>query len=61
MARVVIASSADADYAENINDPAASAGWRTVAKYGELFESLYDDLADLISMESGLPARNHPL
>jgi hypothetical protein len=37
MARVVIASSADADYAEIITDLAAKAGWRTAAKYDELF------------------------
>jgi toxin ParE1/3/4 len=46
MARVVIASSADADYAEIITDLAAKAGWRTAARYGELFERLYDRLAD---------------
>ena len=46
MARVVIASSADADYAEVITDVAAKAGWRTAAKYDELFERLYDRLAD---------------
>ena len=46
MARVVIASSADADYAEVITDLAAKAGWRTAAKYDELFERLYDRLAD---------------
>jgi hypothetical protein len=61
--RVVIALSADADYAKNITDPAANAGWRTAAKYDELFERLYDHLADLISAdtESSLSARNHPL
>jgi toxin ParE1/3/4 len=46
MARVVIASSADAHYAEVITDLAAKAGWRTAAKYDELFERLYDRLAD---------------
>ena len=46
MARVVIASSADADYAETITDVAAKAGRRTAAKYDELFERLYDRLAD---------------
>jgi hypothetical protein len=40
MARVVIASSADADYAEVVTDLAAKAGWRTAAKYDELFERL---------------------
>jgi toxin ParE1/3/4 len=45
MARVVIASSADADYAEIITDLAAKAGWRTATRYDELFERLYDRLA----------------
>jgi toxin ParE1/3/4 len=46
MARVVIASSADADFAEILTDLATKAGWRTAAKYTELFEGLYDRLAD---------------
>src|SRR5580692_2083002 len=46
MARLVIASSADADFAEIITDLATKAGWRTAAKYEELFENLYDRLAD---------------
>jgi toxin ParE1/3/4 len=46
MARVVIASSADADFAEILVDLAAKAGWRTASKYNELFEKLYDRLAD---------------
>jgi len=46
MARLVLASSADADYAEIINDLAAKAGWRTAAKYDELFEELFDRLTD---------------
>jgi len=46
MARVVIASSADADYAAIITDLAAKAGWRTAAKYDAIFEGLYDRLAD---------------
>ena len=46
MARVVIASSADADYAQIISDLAAKAGLPTAVKYDELFESLYDRLAD---------------
>jgi toxin ParE1/3/4 len=46
MARVIIASSADADYAEIIADLAAKAGWRMAAKYDELFKRLYDRLAD---------------
>jgi hypothetical protein len=52
MARVVIASSADADYAEVITDLAARAGWRAAAKYRELFARLYDHLADLISSDT---------
>lgn len=46
MARVVIASSADADFAEILTDLATKAGWRTAAKYDELFDRLYDRLAD---------------
>lgn len=46
MARVVIASSADADYAEILADLAAKAGWRVAAQYNERFESLYDRLAN---------------
>jgi toxin ParE1/3/4 len=46
MARIVIASSADADFAEILTDLAAKAGWRTASKYDELFEKLYDRLAD---------------
>ena len=46
MARVVIASSADADFAEIITDLATKAGWRTAAKYEELCENLYDRLED---------------
>ena len=46
MARVVIASSADAHSAEVITALAATAGWRTAAKNDELFERLYDRLAD---------------
>jgi toxin ParE1/3/4 len=46
MTQVVIASSADADYAEIITDLAAKAGWRTAANYDELFERLYNRLAD---------------
>jgi toxin ParE1/3/4 len=46
MARVVIASSADADYAEILTDLTAKAGWRTASKFDELFEKLYDRLAD---------------
>jgi toxin ParE1/3/4 len=45
-ARVVIASSADADYAEILTDLVARAGLRTATKYNELFERLYDRLAD---------------
>ena len=46
MARVVIASSAAADYAEVITDLVAKAGLRAAAKYDEIFERLYDRLAD---------------
>ncbi|MBV9250286.1 MAG: type II toxin-antitoxin system RelE/ParE family toxin [Acetobacteraceae bacterium] len=46
MAQVVIASSADADYAAIITDLLTRAGWRTAAKYDELFENLYNRLAD---------------
>jgi toxin ParE1/3/4 len=46
MARVVIASSADADYAEIIADLAVQAGWRMAARFDALFERLYDQLAD---------------
>jgi toxin ParE1/3/4 len=56
MARVVIASSADADYAEVITDLAAKAGWRTAAKYDELFERLYDRLADHPGSGASRPA-----
>jgi hypothetical protein len=52
MVRVVIASSADSDYAEFITELAAKAGWRTAAKYDELFEGLYDHPADLISSDT---------
>ena len=56
MARVVIASSADADYAEIIADLAAKAGRRTAAKYDELFERLYDRLADHPDSGAARPA-----
>jgi toxin ParE1/3/4 len=46
MARIVIASSADADFAEILAELAIKAGWRTAAKYDELFETLYDRLTD---------------
>ena len=46
MARVVIASSADADFAEILTDLATKAGWRMAAKYGASFDGLYDRLAD---------------
>ena len=46
MARVVIASSADADFAEILTDLATKAGWHVAAKYDELFGKLYDRLAD---------------
>jgi toxin ParE1/3/4 len=56
MAQVVVASSADADYAEIIIDLAAKAGWRTAARYDELFERLYDRLADHPSSGATRPA-----
>ncbi len=46
MARVVIASSADADYAEILSDLVTKAGWNVASKYDGLFERLYDRLAD---------------
>ena len=52
MARVVIASSGDADYAEIITDLAAKAGWRTAVQCDELFGRLYDHPADLISSDT---------
>ncbi len=45
-ARVLITSSADADYAAILTDLATKAGWRVAAKYDALFERLYDRLAD---------------
>src|SRR6266487_2736455 len=46
MARVIIASSADADTAEILTHLTSTAGWRIAAKYDELFERLYDRLTD---------------
>jgi toxin ParE1/3/4 len=46
VAQVVIASSADADYAEILADLATKAGWNVAFKYDRLFERLYDRLAD---------------
>jgi len=52
-AKVIIASSADADFAAILTDLATKAGWRTAAKYDELFDKLYDRLAD--HLHSGAP------
>ena len=46
MATVVVASSAVADFAEILADLATEASWRTAAKCDELFDKLYDRLAD---------------
>jgi toxin ParE1/3/4 len=46
MARVVIASTADADTAGILLDLAAKAGHRVAQKYDGLFERLYDRLED---------------
>jgi toxin ParE1/3/4 len=45
MARVVLASSADADTDFILADLAAKAGGRTAAKYDREFDQLYDRLA----------------
>ncbi len=49
MARVIVTSLADADYAEFITDLAAKAGWRMAAQYPL---SIYDRLADQISSDT---------
>jgi toxin ParE1/3/4 len=59
MARIVIASSADADYAEIIADLAAKAGWPTAARYDTLFERLYDRLAGHPYSGAPRPALGH--
>lgn len=46
MARIVIASTADADAAVILDDLSSKAGGRTAAKYNDLFERLYDRLSD---------------
>lgn len=46
MARVRIASPADADIAAILTDLATKAGWRVAAKYDERFDRLYARLAD---------------
>ena len=46
MARVLIASPADADTAAILDDLASKAGAKTAIKYDRLFERLYDRLAD---------------
>ena len=53
MARILIAASADADYAAIIADLAAKAGWQTATRYDSLFERLYDRLA--AHPDSGAP------
>ena len=53
MARVIVASSADADIDAIQVDFAKTAGTRVAAKYTALFESLYDRLAE--HPASGVP------
>src|SRR3954454_16608286 len=46
MARIIIAAAADADTDGILTDLATKAGRRTAAKYLDLFERLYDRLAE---------------
>jgi toxin ParE1/3/4 len=55
MARVIIASTADADTDGILTDLAAKGGRRLAAKYDDLFERLYDRLGDYPG--SGAPRR----
>jgi toxin ParE1/3/4 len=52
-ARILIASTADADVEDIFKDLAATAGHRIALRYNDLFERLYDQLAD--HPDSGAP------